>query len=217
LLCFSHWALSLFIFGIYWGIFGRTHKRVGGDEIERKDGRSEGGKAVEYDYNMLRDELNWAAHEAEVANLRSEVLMRRLLCLEGDIGKIKEGIKISLDVFLEINKKLGKLEANFSPGEKTIQIRSRKERSAEDAKIPDDVAVGRLSYLEKQVLDLLSSNGPMSAKDLQVKIGKSREHISRLLGKLVDLKIVGRNRSGRQFTYELLDRGLLKDGENKSE
>ena len=94
MLCFSPWALSIFIVGIYWGVFGRTSKRAGGYEIERKDGRHEDGKAVEYDYNMLRDELNWAAHEAEVANLRSEVLMRRLLYLEGDIGKIKESIKM---------------------------------------------------------------------------------------------------------------------------
>lgn len=213
---FPPWALSFFLIGIYWGIFGRTPKRIGSDKVERKEERLEDGKATVYEFNMLRDELNWTAHEAEVANLRSEVLMRRLLYLEEDVGKIKESIKISLDVFLEINRKLGKLEAKLAPGEKHMQIRSRKELRAENAKMSNDVAVGRLSDLEQQVLDLLSSNGPMSAKDLQAKIGKSREHISRLLGKLVDLDVVGRNRSGRQFTYDVLNHNAPKDGENKA-
>lgn len=212
MLSFSPFILPFFIIGIYWGIFGRTHKRTGND----KDDRLEDNKATVYDFNTLRDELNWAAHEAEVANLRSEALMRRMLYLEGDVRKIKESIKMSLDVFFEINRKLGKLEEKLSPVEKHMQIRSRKERRAEDVMTSDDVKVGRLSDLEKQVLDLISSNGPMSARDLQAKIGKSREHISRLLGKLVDLEMVRRIRSGRQFTYDVLNHSLPKDDENKA-
>jgi len=172
----------------------------------------ENGKAAIWDFNILKDELDWTAHEAEVANIRSEVLMRRLLHLEEDVGKVKESVKMSLDIFLEIDRKLGNLEKALLLGGKIIPNRSSRERRSEIAKMSNE----RLSFLEQQVLDLLSANGPMSARDLQVKIGKSREHVSRILGKLVELEMLRRNRLGRQFTYNVIyerDSSNQKDSE----
>lgn len=174
-----------------------------------------GGRIInEKDEDVLRDELDWTAHEAEVANLRSEALMRRMLHIEEDVVKIKESIKMSLDVFMEIDRKLGNVEANLIPPEKKKQIRSRKGHGAEIA-VSSDLSVERLTDLDRQVLDLLSANGPMSSRDIQVKIGKSREHISRLLGKLVDQELVGRNRLGRRFTYNILNVAERNNHEGK--
>lgn len=196
--------LSLTIFGIFWGI-GRTHKnkeRDKLDKVERPIGEKEIG-----DYGVLRDKLDWTAHEAEVANLRSGILMRRILNLEEDIGKIKESIRMSLDVFMEIDKKLGKVEANMVTRGKRTQ--TKKAREGDIAALSNEV--DRLTDLDRQVLNLLSANGPMSSHDLQVRIGKSREHISRLLGKLVDQELIERNRLGRQFTYNIINADENKD------
>jgi len=190
--------LSLTIVGIFWGI-GRTHKNEGRDKEERLTGE----RGAIGNYNVLREELDWTSHEAEVANLRSEILMRRMLHLEEDIMKIKESIKMSLDVFMEIDRKLSKVEANNVIGGKRKQIRTRKVREGDIADVSNEVE--RITDLDRQVLNLLSANGPMSSHDLQVKIGKSREHISRLLGKLVDKELIKRNRLGRQFTYDVIN------------
>lgn len=189
-------ALLFTIIGIYWG-FDRTHKRKDRDAVDKEGEIS--------DYNVLKDELNWTANEAEVANLRSEILLRRMLHLEEDLGKIKESIKMSLDVFMEMDRKLGIIEGDFKLREKRTQIGSRKKHETDIVTLTNGFSGARLTDLDKQVIDLLSTNGPMSSRDLQVKIGKSREHISRLLGKLVDQKFIGRNRLGRKFTYNVLN------------
>lgn len=208
---FCETIFPFFIIGIYWGFLGRSQKHAGRDKVD-KDVGLENGKAAIWDFNILKDELDWTAHEAEVANIRSEVLMRRLLHLEEDVGKVKESVKMSLDIFLEIDRKLGNLEKALLLGGKIIPNRSSRERRSEIAKMSNE----RLSFLEQQVLDLLSANGPMSARDLQVKIGKSREHVSRILGKLVELEMLRRNRLGRQFTYNVIyerDSSNQKDSE----
>jgi len=191
--------LSLTIVGIIWGI-GRAHKDTDRNKVDKVEriGEKEIG-----DYGVLRDKLDWTAHEAEVANLRSEILMRRMLNLEEDIGKIKESIRMSLDVFMEMDRKLGKVEANMIIRGKRMHTRSRKAREGGVAAVSNEVEM--LTDLDRQVLNLLSANGPMSSRDLQVRIGKSREHISRLLGKLVDQDLIERNRSGRQFTYNIIN------------
>jgi len=201
------------VMGIYWG-FGRANKRSNRSMEDIAGSQKDGNE----DQNLLvlRDELNWTAHEAEVANLRSELLLHRLIHFEEDIVKIKESIKMALEVSMEINEKIGRLEGQLNSEKRRKQVVS-------SVNIAKEVSIShgsttQLSYLERQVLDLLSTNGPMGTLEIKGKIGRSREHVSRLLGKLVDRGIVGRSRTGRQVIYDVnhYQSNIQKDDEEKA-
>ncbi len=60
-----------------------------------------------------------------------------------------------------------------------------------------------LTETEVRVVDALKE-GPLTPKQVQSKIGKSREHTARLLKKLFEANIVKRRTGSRPFVYELL-------------
>lgn len=191
--------------------FGRANKRPNRSAVDIEGNRQ--GDIEGHNLMVLKDELNWTAHEAEVANLRSEILLRRMLHLEEDISKIKESIKTALEVAVQINGRLERLETRLNADKGRKQAVSSLNHIREVAVLND---LSKLSYVERQVLDLLSASGPMSAREIKEKIGRSREHVSRLLGKLVDRGLLVRNKTGRQVIYDA-HRLSIKGGEGKLE
>ena len=64
------------------------------------------------------------------------------------------------------------------------------------------------------VLRLITEK-PMTSRDIQVTIGRTREHTSRMLKKLFEDGLVERDMSTKPFSYKITDRGLSKIGTAK--
>lgn len=142
--------------------------------------------------------VDWAAYEAEVANLRSEVALGRLKELEAEIMKLREYLATAFEVSAELDRRFS---SSVFEGK---EIKSKKMYQNESSGIELPVEAGnKLSSTEAQVVNLLSSSEGMVAREIQYKLNMSREHVSRLLSRLVDHGVLLRSRKGRQFLYQL--------------
>ena len=56
------------------------------------------------------------------------------------------------------------------------------------------------------------TQGPMTSRDIEVIFGKSREHVSRLMKKLFEDNLVGRDETTRPYTYTITDKGRERVG-----
>ena len=61
------------------------------------------------------------------------------------------------------------------------------------------------------VLKLITEK-PMTSRDIQITIGRTREHTSRMMKKLFEEGYVERNMKTKPFTYNITDRGKTKLG-----
>ena len=61
------------------------------------------------------------------------------------------------------------------------------------------------------VLRLITEK-PMTSRDIQITIGRTREHTSRMMKKLFDDGLVERNMQTKPFTYYITDKGKTKLG-----
>ncbi|MGI0017967.1 MAG: winged helix DNA-binding protein [Nitrosotalea sp.] len=58
----------------------------------------------------------------------------------------------------------------------------------------------------------LITEKPMTSRDIQVTIGRTREHTSRMLKKLFEDGLVERDMSTKPFSYKITDKGLTRIG-----
>ncbi len=87
--------------------------------------------------------------------------------------------------------------------EEIIEARPQKQES-----VP---AFGRLDITE-HVLRLITDKS-MTSRDIQVTIGRTREHTSRLMKKLYDDGLVERHTGTKPYTYSISDMGREKVGQ----
>ena len=66
------------------------------------------------------------------------------------------------------------------------------------------------------VLKLITS-GPMTSRDIEVTLGKSREHVSRLMKKLFENGFVGRDASARPYRYTITEKGRVRVGSGEAD
>ena len=59
------------------------------------------------------------------------------------------------------------------------------------------------------------TQGPMTSRDIEVTLGKSREHVSRLMKKLFEDNLVGRDTSIRPYRYTITDKGRERIGSSE--
>lgn len=64
------------------------------------------------------------------------------------------------------------------------------------------------------VLRLITEK-PMTSRDIQITIGRTREHTSRMLKRLFEEGLVERDMSTKPFTYKITEKGLLRIGSVK--
>jgi len=61
------------------------------------------------------------------------------------------------------------------------------------------------------VLRLITEK-PMTSRDIQITIGRTREHTSRMMKKLFEEGLVERSMQTKPFTYKITDKGLTRAG-----
>lgn len=83
------------------------------------------------------------------------------------------------------------------------------EKPAKSARMPNMDFNG----ISEHVLGLITTK-EMTSRDIQVTIGRSREHTSRLMKRLYDDGFVERNTKSKPFTYRITEKGraMLNDG-----
>ena len=70
---------------------------------------------------------------------------------------------------------------------------------------------------EKSVTFVLEkiTEGPMTSRDIEVTLGKSREHVSRFMKKLFEDGFVSRDNSIRPYRYTITEKGRERIGSDE--
>ena len=119
-------------------------------------------------------------------------------------------MKIHIDS-VELLKESEELEASI-PKPKEVKIEKHEVVSSAQEEKPK----GRMHNMNfgnatDYVLRLITEK-PMTSRDIQITIGRTREHTSRMMKKLFEEGLVERNIQANPFTYYITDKGAAKVG-----
>ena len=100
---------------------------------------------------------------------------------------------------------------------KPASRKGRRSRSTVEKHVP----VSRIPNMSsedsvKHVLNLITKK-PMTSRDIEVTLGKSREHVSRLMKKLFEDNLVGRDTSTRPYRYTITEKGRERIGSGEGD
>src|SRR6267143_3224872 len=119
-------------------------------------------------------------------------------------------MKIRLDS-AELLKDVEDLEA---PIPKPKEVRVGKQEvvpTAQEEKPKERMHNMNFGNATDYVLRLITEK-PMTSRDIQITIGRTREHTSRMMKKLFEEDLVERNMQTKPFTYYITDKGKTKLG-----
>ena len=96
---------------------------------------------------------------------------------------------------------------------KLVEKRQEKSSSGKDAQDDRRDRIHNMNFgsATDYVLKLITEK-PMTSRDIQITIGRTREHTSRLMKKLFEGGYVDRNMQTKPFTYYITDKGKAKLG-----
>ena len=125
-------------------------------------------------------------------------------------------MKIRLDV-MELD---GKSFTNPDlPRKNTKQVEKPEPMKQEfEVPKPQTTRVPNMSFEDSvtHVLKLITS-GPMTSRDIEVTLGKSREHVSRLMKKMFKDGFVSRDASARPYSYTITEKGRVRVGSGEAD
>ena len=126
-------------------------------------------------------------------------------------------MKIRLDV-MELD---GKSFTNPDLPRKNSKPVEKPEAMKQEFEVPKPQTTPRVPNMSFEdsvthVLKLITS-GPMTSRDIEVTLGKSREHISRLMKKLFEDGFVGRDASARPYRYTITEKGRVRVGSGEAD
>jgi DNA-binding transcriptional ArsR family regulator len=130
-----------------------------------------------------------------ISELRTKIDMIQLKINPEKRVEIQDEFVASSDMVNDGSHK--KISHNVAPVMKSVIITDK------EAGVREDIAL-RLNTVDS-ILKMLEV--PLTSREIQVKIKKSREHTSRLLKKLYSENIVLRDESTRPFRYKITDEG----------
>jgi len=150
-------------------------------------------------YNKVKPRLGAQANELKILNERIQYYENLLI-----------DMKIKLDS-LELIKE--------SEEQERIQIPKPKEQKQEQemvVEVKEEKPRERIHNMNfgsatDYVLKLITEK-PMTSRDIQVTIGRTREHTSRMMKKLFEEGLVERNMQTKPFTYRITEKGLVRIG-----
>ena len=141
------------------------------------------------------------------------------------LGSNADNVKILLErlqyyenLLIDMKIKLDSLELE-KEYEESIQAhipRSKEQKSQEVLAVKDEGQKERIHNMNfgsatEYVLRLITEK-PMTSRDIQITIGRTREHTSRMMKKLFEEGLVERNMQTKPFTYKITEKGLSKIG-----
>jgi hypothetical protein len=154
----------------------------------------------------------------EVINTIINQYKSKLDQYEGIVNELK--IKTEL-LESKINHKPDKI-INHAPNDSTSQQMSQYFKERNELSKPDNIIsvsnLDRMNTVEEdfhagdtlEVILKLLLNGPLTSREIQRGIRKTREHTSRIMKKLYELKYVDRDINHKPFRYNITDLGRLQ-------
>jgi predicted transcriptional regulator len=118
-------------------------------------------------------------------------------------------MKIRLDS-VELLKECEELEIPI-PRSKEVRIEKQEVAEMREEKPRERMRNMNFGNAADYVLRLITEK-PMSSRDIQITIGRTREHTSRMMKKLFEEGLVERNMQTKPFTYYITDKGKTKLG-----
>jgi len=93
----------------------------------------------------------------------------------------------------------------------TKSIERRVKREVVESKFNEAPRAPNMGYQNatEYVLRLITDK-PMTSRDIQITLGRSREHTSRLMKKLFEDGYVTRNSNSKPYTYSITEKGRVK-------
>ncbi len=126
-------------------------------------------------------------------------------------------MKIRLDALdiVDMSMKPDELSGGYKEMEQKI-ARMSQEKPVKKIEVTESVSDKRMPNLgysdaTSHVLRLIT-NKSMTSRDIQITIGRTREHTSRLMKKLFEDGFVKRNTNTKPFTYSITEKGRRKAG-----
>jgi len=162
-------------------------------------------------YNKLKPYVNLKPKNQDPGHLeRLEYYERQLI-----------DMKIRLDALdiADLSIKPDELSGEYRGMEEKVVKMSQEKlvKKMEITDIVNDKRMPNLGYNDatSHVLRLITDKS-MTSRDIQITIGRTREHTSRLMKKLFEDGFVKRNTNTKPFTYSITEKGQRKVGLLKS-
>lgn len=121
-------------------------------------------------------------------------------------------MKIRLDS-AELLKDVEEVEVPI-PKPKEPRVDTQETSSIQEEKPKERMHNMNFGNATDYVLRLITEK-PMTSRDIQITIGRTREHTSRMMKKLFEEGLVERNMQTKPFTYYITDKGKAKLGITK--
>ena len=118
-------------------------------------------------------------------------------------------MKIRLDS-AELLKETEELEVPI-PKPKEVKVEKQEVISTQEEKPKERMHNMNFGNATDYVLRLITEK-PMTSHDIQITIGRTREHTSRMMKKLFEEGLMERNMQTKPFTYYITDKGKAKLG-----
>ncbi|MGQ0796097.1 MAG: winged helix DNA-binding protein [Nitrosopumilaceae archaeon] len=121
-------------------------------------------------------------------------------------------MKIRMDS-LELDQDTGMLEVPIKYDKKPTKVQLEESQVQEE---PPKERMRNMNFgsATDYVLKLITEK-PMTSRDIQITIGRTREHTSRMMKKLFEEGLVERDMGTKPFTYNITDKGKAKLGLEK--
>ncbi|MBO3753882.1 MAG: MarR family transcriptional regulator [Candidatus Brockarchaeota archaeon] len=130
---------------------------------------------------------------------KSEIFERRLDETIEKVEKVEKGVRLLTEAVYKIITYLKELEL---PKEEVKQITA--DRSLETVR-KKEPPKEYLTETEKKLIDEIKKKGMLTVSECYAHIGRSKEHVSRMLKRLVEKGILIRERRGKIFYYRLAE------------
>jgi predicted transcriptional regulator len=172
------------------------------------------------------------SQNVSVARAKTERLVDLFKQLEGRIGRLMIGVETALTASREVTRqailtkeRLNKLEEAQQEIKQQVKALDEKYRGLlpeEEGVVPfikKPPSLAKIFETDQEVLQILLSQGPKSAPEIQKIIGKTREHTARMMKKLFEQGYVERDTSKIPYTYRINEklRRVLEEELKKSE
>jgi DNA-binding HxlR family transcriptional regulator len=158
-----------------------------------------GGLAAVIIYNKVKPRLTSESENAKILTERLQYYENLLI-----------DMKIRLDS-LEMTPEPQEIPQAQIPKQKEQKIQQEDPIVVKEEKPKERIQNMQYGNATDHVLRLIIEK-PMTSRDIQVTIGRTREHTSRMLKKLFEDGLVERDMSTKPFTYKITEKGLTRIG-----
>ncbi len=145
--------------------------------------------------------------------------VKPLIRTESDLNSYTERLQYYENQLIDMKIRLDSVELLRESEEPIIPIPKPKEVKVEKPEIVSSIEERPRERIHNMnfgnatdyVLRLITEK-PMTSRDIQITIGRTREHTSRMMKKFFEEGLVERNMKTKPFTYYITDKGKAKLG-----